>query len=94
MSQYEINTIKDILELIPDDRFEAFLEELPEGLRQLKAVKMLANLAGELADAPAPRLERLVWIDDGKPGVSKVRLHAEENGKVVHIEEISLEVPA
>ena len=54
---------------IPDDRFEAFLAELPHQLRELRKTLAVSRI---VADFVSGRIEigGVVWVDDGKTKTS------------------------
>lgn len=70
-NEYVIENVADLVS-VPEHCWDAMLADLREWM------KLRATMAAELADfIEAGQVElprRLIWIDDGKPGLSKLRL--------------------
>lgn len=92
MNTYEINTIADILDKIPDDCFEVFLAELPEGLRQLKTANKSAIAICRMyqIDPNSVSVGKFVWNDDDVEGISKLTLSVKNGDEVLASETIKL----
>lgn len=73
---YDIKTLKDVLELVPDDRIEAFCSELPTVIRAHRAMAAAFTLLG----ATPPESDGFRWTDDGSDHVN-VRLHNSATGE-------------
>ncbi len=56
--EYPIDKLIDIAK-IPEDRFEAFLEEFP-------AMVQLVRTGLTLEAAGVAKMQKMVWVDDGK----------------------------
>lgn len=64
--QYEVEKLTDILQ-IPEDKFEAFLEDLRSyytmGIHMTKLLETLADIGGVEAQVIP---QKMTWIDDDK----------------------------
>jgi len=64
MNSYEIKTLKDMLEKIPSEKFDKFLEEFCEQIKMAKATYDLLNIIEQDYDFS------INWIDDDKKNVN------------------------
>lgn len=65
MNSYEIKTLKDMLEKIPTEKFDKFLEEFCEQIKIAKATYDLLNIIEQ--DSINFSIN---WIDDDKKNVN------------------------
>ena len=66
MNSYEIKTLKDMLEKIPSEKFDKFLEEFCE---QIKMAKATYDLLNTIEQKSVNNFE-IVWKDDNKKNVN------------------------
>jgi len=65
MNSYEIKTLKDMLEKIPTEKFDKFLEEFCEQIKLAKATYDLLNIIEQDSINFS-----ITWIDDDKKNVN------------------------
>lgn len=64
-TEYQIVTIEDIITKIPFEKYDRFLREMCEGLKQSKAMYDLATVIGESVGCPPATMPNgFTWVDD------------------------------
>ena len=63
-NKYPINTLREMM-AIPEDRFEAFLAEMPGQLREVRKVLDASNVLAKFAGGEID-IGGVEWNDDGK----------------------------
>ncbi len=70
--EYKLNTatMKDIINNIPEDKWDEVFEEVSIAVKQIKGVMTLLKVTAEAMDMPITDIaqfpDEITWIDDGK----------------------------
>ena len=81
--EYELTTIKDILEKVPVSKIEQCMEELTVLLKQAKTIKNITEMAGNGAALDFVCPDTFTWVDDGRGSIELgLSMHGEEVMKI------------
>lgn len=78
-NEYKMTTILDIMAL-EEDQIDRLCAELPSMLKQVKALTVLLEVAGDVAgvEKAFELITPLTWIDDGKADLTVKAICGEE----------------
>lgn len=83
-NRYELRTIKDIFDKVPENRWETLFAELLPMFYQAKALQELGRIASDIVGVDPDTVvfeEQVVWIDDEK-GELRTTVSAREDPSI------------